>query len=85
MMRSAQTSDLPCRDAVELVTEYLEGALIPELERALRDHLDGCRGCRAYLDQVRQSVDAMRALGASSRLTVEARDRLLDRLRQRLS
>lgn len=50
---------------MELVTEYLEGAL-PESERVrLEEHLAACRSCRTYLDQMRQVV---RMLG---RLTEE--------------
>jgi anti-sigma factor RsiW len=48
--------DMNCKSLVELVTDYLEGAL-PEAERAsLERHLAGCDGCTAYLAQVRMTI-----------------------------
>jgi predicted anti-sigma-YlaC factor YlaD len=47
---------LTCQELVELVTDYLEGALAPEDSTRFEAHLAGCRGCRAYLSQVRQTI-----------------------------
>src|SRR5690242_7221924 len=45
-----------CRNFVEDVTAYLEGTL-SEASSALVDaHLADCPHCRAYLDQMRQTV-----------------------------
>jgi anti-sigma factor RsiW len=45
-----------CKSLVELVTDYLEGVL-PEAERAsLEQHLAGCDGCTAYLEQIRVTI-----------------------------
>jgi len=42
-----------CRQVVELMTDYLEGAL-SRVERArFEEHIAGCDGCRAYLQQLR--------------------------------
>jgi len=42
-----------CREVVELMTDYLDGALsATDLERFER-HMHGCDGCRAYLVQLR--------------------------------
>jgi anti-sigma factor RsiW len=49
-------SDLTCQELVELITEYLDGALPPEEVRRFEAHLAGCRGCRAYLGQVRRTI-----------------------------
>ena len=47
---------LSCQELVELVTDYLEGAL-PEAERIrFDDHLGGCDGCSAYLSQMRATI-----------------------------
>jgi anti-sigma factor RsiW len=46
---------MKCRDVVELMTDYLEGAL-SEADRArFEDHIAGCDGCRAYLEQLRET------------------------------
>jgi predicted anti-sigma-YlaC factor YlaD len=57
-------TDLPCNVFVELVTDYLEGAL-SSWERALVDaHLLICSGCAAVLAQWRTVIDLAGRLGA---------------------
>ena len=47
---------IECRDLVELLTDYLEGAM-PETDRArLEEHLAGCDGCTRYLEQMRITI-----------------------------
>jgi anti-sigma factor RsiW len=41
------------------VTEYLEGTLAPAEWGRFEAHLAGCRGCRAYLAQMRLTLDAL--------------------------
>jgi predicted anti-sigma-YlaC factor YlaD len=53
---SPAPTPIPCREAVELATEYLEGALSPELRAAVEEHLGCCGWCRAYLEQIRITV-----------------------------
>jgi anti-sigma factor RsiW len=53
--------DLPCQELVELVTDYLEGALPPS-ERARFDaHLTGCPGCTEYVAQMHATLKLTRA------------------------
>ncbi len=52
---------LPCQEIVELVTEYLEGALSDDARRHFEQHISACDGCAAYLDQLR---DVRRLLGS---------------------
>jgi anti-sigma factor RsiW len=47
------TDDLACIDAVELVTDYLEGALPPAAVQRLELHLETCPGCTDYVEQLR--------------------------------
>jgi len=51
--------DLPCRELVELVTDYLEGVLAPGEAARFEAHLAGCRHCRAYLEQMRLTLAAL--------------------------
>ena len=44
---------MKCRDVVELMTDYLEGALSPSDHARFEEHIAGCDGCRAYLEQLR--------------------------------
>jgi anti-sigma factor RsiW len=49
---------LECQQAVELVTDYLEGSLSRRERRRLEAHLRGCPNCSAYLEQI-QAVIAL--------------------------
>jgi predicted anti-sigma-YlaC factor YlaD len=53
-------NELECRELVELVTDYLEGALDEPTQRRVLEHLAECEGCADYVDQMR---DTVRALG----------------------
>jgi anti-sigma factor RsiW len=48
--------DIACNELVELLTEYLEGALPPDEVVAIDEHLRGCAACRRYLDQLRTTI-----------------------------
>ena len=50
-------SDLPCQTFVELVTDYLERAMTADERRRMTRHLELCEGCRAYLDQMRTTIE----------------------------
>jgi len=41
-----------CRDLVELVTDYVEGALPADRADEVRAHLRECADCLRYLDQM---------------------------------
>lgn len=47
---------LACRQAVELVTDYLEGALPPAQRRRFEAHLARCPDCPEYLAQMRAII-----------------------------
>jgi anti-sigma factor RsiW len=49
--------DLACREVVELVTDYLEGALSRPARRRFERHLAGCPHCTEYLAQLRATIE----------------------------
>ena len=51
------TRRLTCQDVVELATEYFEGSLPAAHSERFAGHVAGCRGCQAYLRQLRITVD----------------------------
>ena len=53
-----RTPDLVCQQMVELVTEYLEGALTARDTKRFERHLAACVGCAAYLEQMRTTIKA---------------------------
>lgn len=57
-MTSPTTSDpeMPCRDLVEVVTAYLDGALDTVDRHRFEAHLDDCEDCRAYVEQIRVTI-----------------------------
>jgi len=58
--------EISCQEIVELVTDYLEGALLRNERKAFEAHLAGCPNCTNYLDQMQQ------AMKLTGRLTEEA-------------
>ena len=48
--------ELPCRDLVEVVTAYLDGALDETDRRRFEAHLAECEDCVAYVEQIRATV-----------------------------
>jgi anti-sigma factor RsiW len=67
---------MDCKGLVELVTDYLEGAL-PEVERAsLERHLAACEGCTAYLEQMRMTI-VLTGMLTEDAIPAEARQELL--------
>ena len=51
-----------CREMTELVTDFLERKLGTADVLRFRLHLLGCRGCRAFLEQMRQTIQILRRL-----------------------
>jgi predicted anti-sigma-YlaC factor YlaD len=51
--------ELRCQQAVELLTDYLEGALSRRAQARLEGHLKTCDGCRAYLEQLRATISVL--------------------------
>jgi len=45
-----------CQEVVEIVTDYLEGALAPQDVQRLRQHLEHCDACAEYIEQVRTTT-----------------------------
>jgi anti-sigma factor RsiW len=48
---------LTCSDIVKLVTDYLEGRLTPAERRRFEGHVAICPPCRAFIEQMRTTVD----------------------------
>jgi anti-sigma factor RsiW len=55
-MNEPTVEALSCQELVELVTAYLEGALAPEDRARFEQHIAGCDGCSAYIEQMRATI-----------------------------
>jgi anti-sigma factor RsiW len=53
---------MTCQELVELVTEYLDGALPPSERVRFEAHVADCEGCRRHLEQVRETIRIAGAL-----------------------
>lgn len=47
---------LTCQEIVELITDYLEGALTETTRQQVDQHLAGCEGCTHFVEQMRQTI-----------------------------
>jgi predicted anti-sigma-YlaC factor YlaD len=48
--------DLTCQELVEVVTDYLEGALAPHDLARFEQHLKVCPACLDYVEQIRSTI-----------------------------
>ena len=80
-MRLALRRDLVCEQAVELVTDYLDGALSRRQRRRFEARIRACPNCSAYLEQI-QAVIATSGSITPDDLTPQARDDLTALYRQ---
>lgn len=51
--------DLSCAELVELVTEYVDGALDPCDRERFEQHLVVCDGCANHLEQMRSTIEVV--------------------------
>ena len=68
--------EMPCRELVELVTDYLEDRLSARDRTRFEEHIAQCEACRLYLEQFRQTIRVLGRLPEQS-LSKQARDALL--------
>jgi len=73
--------ELVCRDAVALMTAYLDGTLVERDRARLERHLAGCPHCSEYLAQLRITIDALGHVDIDQ-LSDETVDDLVDLYRQ---
>jgi anti-sigma factor RsiW len=60
-------SDVACASGVELLMDYLEGVLPPDVRDALDEHVAGCERCAAF---VASYCDTPRILRDASAVTL---------------
>ena len=75
-MTDRDLPEMPCRELVELITDYLEDRLSPVDRARFEAHLVECEACRTYLDQFRQTIRVLGRLPEES-LSPVARTALL--------
>ncbi len=74
------TDGLTCKEMVEIVTDYLEGALSPEDRARFEQHLAVCDGCTYYVEQIRETI-RLSGKVTEDHIPVAQRERLLEAFR----
>jgi anti-sigma factor RsiW len=72
--------EISCQELVELVTDYVEGAMPHDLRLRFERHIESCEGCRTYLEQMRATIRATGELAPES-LPPDAQETLLTAFR----
>lgn len=72
--------DIACEQLVELVTDYLDGALDPDVAARFNEHLLECDGCVSYVEQFRSTIGTLGRV-QSDQLDERFRARLVDTFR----
>jgi predicted anti-sigma-YlaC factor YlaD len=49
-------NEFSCQEMIEVITDYLEDALPSDDQQRYERHISYCAGCRAYLDQMRETI-----------------------------
>jgi predicted anti-sigma-YlaC factor YlaD len=80
MNNPSEPQEMTCKELVELVTDYLEGVLASSEYDRFEQHLENCRGCRAYVDQIRATVRLAGTLSEDN-IPSDAKDGLLQLFR----
>jgi hypothetical protein len=75
-MMFGRQRELVCQQAVELVTDYIEGSMSRADRRRFEAHLSSCPHCTAYLAQMRTTIQLTGQL-RSEELPSEVREELV--------
>lgn len=74
------SEQIVCREVLELITGYLEGALPTDTREAVEAHLSGCDGCTMVLAEFRRTIELTGML-TEEQVTPNQRTTLLDAFR----
>lgn len=72
----AEEVRITCQEFVEMVTDYLEHSLLPEVRKQFEQHAGDCPGCDTYLDQVRRTINMLHQI-ADEPVSADTKQKLL--------
>ena len=76
----SSTRSITCKELTEVLTDYLEGTMLPEDRAALEAHVALCEGCATYVEQMRQVIRTVHELHVDE-VEATAPDSLLEAFR----
>jgi anti-sigma factor RsiW len=71
-----------CQEVVELVTDYVEGALDRQEMTLVEQHLNFCDGCDWYVEQIRTTINTVGRIRIEEEIPPEAKAKLLTAFRE---
>ncbi len=74
---------LTCTKVVELLSDFIDNSLSAEMQEAMRQHLEHCRGCRVLRETYESTQHLCRTVLQTS-CPAELGDRLLAFLRREI-
>jgi anti-sigma factor (TIGR02949 family) len=69
-----------CENLLGSLSEYIDGALSPELCQEIEKHLAGCDNCRVVLNTTRRTIDLVQLPVTLPAVPDDVRERLFKRL-----
>lgn len=74
-------TEFSCQEMIEVVTDYLEGALPPDEQQRFERHLSYCAGCNTYVDQIRETIRQTGMVPREESLPPELREEIVAQFR----
>jgi len=74
-------NEFSCQEMTEVVTNYLDDALPPAEHQRYERHVSYCAGCRAYLDQMRETIRQTGMVAREESLPPALRERIVAQFR----
>jgi len=69
-----------CHDYCEMISEFIDGELSPELCARLEEHLSGCTNCTVVLNTMKKTIDIYHETNESLELPESVKKRLFSSL-----
>ncbi len=73
--------EFTCQEMIEVVTDYLEAAMPSGDQERFERHISYCAGCRAYTEQMRETIEQTGRLPHEESLSPELRERIVAQFR----
>jgi anti-sigma factor RsiW len=74
-------NELSCQEMIEVVTNYLDGAIPPDERQRFEHHLSHYAGCGTYVDQMRETIRQTGMVPREGSLPPALRERIVAQFR----
>ncbi len=73
-----------CRESIDLLVEYLDGGLSPEVKAKLDEHFGGCQPCEEFLKSYRATPSLCQKAMAVKKMPAEMATKMAAFLRSEI-